>query len=112
MNKFKHQIISNKNIATSKNQTYIIFKLLDEYINETNLISVMHSEGSIYKIDNMMILCVIFYEYTFDENIVIDSIEYILNNNLGKFLQIDFKKNNTWKCYFEITNKEMLLQLI
>lgn len=46
------------------------------------------------------------------DDIFINVIEYILNNNLGKFLYIDFKKNNTWKCYFEIIDNEILLQLI
>ena len=112
MNKFKHQVISSKNVIANTDYSYVIFELSNEYIDKTDLLSVTHSEGLIYKINNIITLCLVCRPYTFNEDIVIDSIEYILNNNLAKFIQIDFEENNTWKCYFEITNKEMLLQLM
>lgn len=99
------------------NSTYHIVFILDN--PKFNFV------GTIYKSNNKLILILEYniskiymglqeynFIHTIIEYLIENVIEYILNNNLGKFLYIDFEKNNTWKCYFEIIDNEILLQLI
>jgi len=62
-------------------------------------------------------------EFTFHPALIDDTneiifkiIDYILNNNIAKYMKIDFGIKNiqssNWICTFKLINKELLLQLL
>lgn len=117
MNKFKHSI----RYVRFFDSIYIVFGLVDE---NPSLFEVR-----VRKSKNKLIFHIRFHDFlgdkwdddlptslslsdlSWEENLMIDAVEYIINNNLAKCLNIQFKEHR-WQCVFEIIDKEILLQLM